>query len=85
MKAQRMLTLALGLVLLAWVAPAQADFELRLDNPLTPLIDVTVVDGGALDRYGECNENSVPGCPHGQAALRPTACRRRSSAWTTRW
>jgi hypothetical protein len=49
MKAQRMLTLALGLVLLAWVAPAQADFELRLDNPLTPLIDVTVVDGGALD------------------------------------
>jgi hypothetical protein len=38
-----------------------------------------------LVRYGECNENSVPGCPHGQAALRPTACRRRSSAWTTRW
>jgi len=49
MKAQRMLTLALALVLLAWVAPAQADFELRLDSSLTPGIDVTVVDGGAGD------------------------------------
>jgi hypothetical protein len=41
--------------------------------------------GKSVDRYGEGNENSVPGCRHGQAALRPTACRRRSSASTTRW
>jgi hypothetical protein len=49
MKAQRMLTVALGLVLLAWGAPAQADFQLRLDSSLTVGIDVTVLDNGAGD------------------------------------
>jgi hypothetical protein len=49
MKAQRMLTLALGLVLLAWGAPAQADFVVRLDSSLTAGIEVTVVDNGAGD------------------------------------
>jgi hypothetical protein len=49
MKAQWMLTLALALVLLAWGAPAQADFQLRLDSSLTAGIEVTVLDNGAGD------------------------------------